>query len=238
MDYYDYRDLYYFLQYQFYIRGEHHKKVLNKYKASLEDSLANNLEREPEFQEAAFLRELVENAAEVHYAWEVKNCEPQSQKLRVQIKRPPRGMRKAEAEGRLPVHSKNGSVLYFGDEIIFPKNSDQYMIFEVPKGHRDNQFVSMYKSLLIYDAVIRHGIDKAELIELVRKEKISELFGLRCLSLFEVIPLYDDTTKSKLASRYPAEKIIFQKLYGDRYFSKAGNPPALPGDLKSLTVPG
>jgi hypothetical protein len=216
MDYNDYRDVFYFLQYQFYIRGEQHKKefeiAVNS--VNIEDKdIYVTLSEVTYFPLFNFLRNLAESASKIHYAWNILKC-PQNQRetAKPEIKRTPRGMKKAEAEGALlmPSRGNKPTLLCPYDTPDFPVDEWKYMMFEIPKGHRKNHFSSMYKSLLVYDAVI-HGITKGDIAEFYQQETIESLIKFRRLSLDEYMP--------GIFCRYSAETRILREQFGRSSFS-------------------
>lgn len=209
MNFNEYREIFYFLQYQFYVRGEQHKKEL-ECAANATTDFYTSLQELPIYN---FLLKLVETGDEIHYAWDVKECQskPQPAKI-IQVKRPPRGMKKAEAEGKWPVPPRNVPVLISPQDMpSFPEDAYKYMIFEIPQGHRKNQITSMYKSLLVYDAV-SNGFEEGSIAEAFRRENIASLIPLRNLSLYELIPDF-------AVFRCHAEKLILKKLFSTTLFS-------------------
>lgn len=225
MDFNDYRDIFYFFQYQFYIRGSLHREEVECAElASDECKDAFSWLLDPTaFPVFNFLRILAESAGMVHDAWETGTRQGPRPAITTEIKRPPRGMRKAEAveaEGRLPRAPKHFPAMscpYSSPH--FPNDAHRYMILEIPKGHRKNQIGSMYKSLLVHDAVA-YGSNKVDIAAAFRKERLSELIAMRNLSLCEFIP-------GILPFRYPAETIILTDLFGASLFSvteKKANP--------------
>lgn len=209
MNFHEYREVFYFLQYQFYIRGEKHRNELEH----AANTGIEGLSVFSDFPVFNFLRNLAESANEIHYAWDVVKCQryPQPAK-KIQVKRPPRGMKKEEAEGRLPVSSGNIPVMLFPHNMPdFPEDECKYMVFAFPKGHRKNQIPSMYKSLLVHDAVA-HGFKKGNIVEAFRQERIESLISLRNLSLYEFIP-------DVAVFRFPAETLILRDLFGSSLFS-------------------
>ena len=216
MDFHEYRDVFYFLQYQFYIRGEQHKKewdiVVNTGKKESRDifSILFEFSNFPVFN---FLRNLVTSASEIHYAWNILKCPPiLKSATKTQIRRTPRGVKKADAVGALLMTSRGNKpvLLCPYDTPDFPVDEWKYMMFEIPKGHRKNHFSSMYKSLLVYDAVI-HGITKGDIAEFYQQETIESLIKFRRLSLDEYMP--------GIFCRYSAETWILREQFGRSSFS-------------------
>jgi hypothetical protein len=226
MDFYEHREVFYFLQYQFYIRGEEHKKEL---KHATKLSIVRNkdvyvtLADFSEFPVFNFVRDLAESADEIHYAWKTQKTQGYPKQPRERIKRSPRGMKKAEAEGALPMLPKNVPIILFHDDMPnFPDCAEKYMMFEIARGHRKNQIASMYESLPVYDAVAS-GSGNKSIVKGFRREKISDLIPLRNPSLCEHIPTIVDMSfphgPLKENLRYSAETHILKEFFATTLFS-------------------
>lgn len=181
MDFKNFREVFYFLQLQFYVRG----KQLNPHVLQ-------------------FLYDLVQSSGEVHLAFEThKHHVPQKV-----MKRAPRWWN----YGNTPVKPEQIGGLTLASDALppLPADASSYLIFDFPTGHRRDQVVSIYKSLLVYDTVL-DGHRIVDVANAFRRQTIKELIPFRKLTGYEF--------ESCSTCRFPAEAEILGKLFSKTLFS-------------------
>jgi hypothetical protein len=170
-----------------------------------------------------FLSKLVTRADEFHLEWEYRNPSSQVPKdsEKFILKRPERGMtqseameKRAEEKGKMPVPSRGGTSLR-QNHLIFSANADKFMLFGKPKGHRDNQIKSIYRSLLVYD-LVAYGSTVESLYTALNGCKMSDLISSRNL-----IPEYE-FLGSGFYRPFAETRILRDHFEGQTLFQKNG----------------
>lgn len=137
LDFYEYRQLFYFFQYQFYIRGKRKCRDIDE---MLMGRTHHTLH--------GFLYDLMMNPGELHYRWEFKEeLPPSSPRENV-----PKGMTRREAVGRRPIDRKCHAIM--------PRSASKrsfrcrFMLFDwlrTKNSRRWNDFENLYRALIVFD---------------------------------------------------------------------------------------
>lgn len=179
MDFHGFRQIYYHLQYQFYLRSE---------RANRKGTLGSL----PRGAIGLFLFRLTEYPEEEHCRWEVFDDRPRfvgrKQGSAGPTIRQGKAVRKQPANP--PDHFPHPSEAN-RKSVIYGARKDslrcRYMLFEYPKGFRKDQISSLCKSLIVYDLVNLHECKPWEIAQAIVDKKTDELLELRAKTYWEIL---------------------------------------------------
>ncbi|TLM66289.1 MAG: hypothetical protein FDZ69_06520 [Deltaproteobacteria bacterium] len=179
MDFNELRQIFYFLQYQFYLRSERASKK----------STVGAL---PKSTIGLFLFRLTEYPEEEHLRWEVIGDKSRSVGRKHgstgptirqgKLARRPR----TEPAGHFPHPSEasRNCVIYRSKKRSL---RCRYMLLDWPEGFRIDQVASLYKSIVIHDLVNRCGLSSWEVAKFILNKEMHKCFDLRGKTPWEIV---------------------------------------------------
>lgn len=172
----EYRNIFYFFQYQFYLRSERASKK------GMSGLLPNGAIGQ-------FLFKLAEYPDEMHFRWEPIDKRPRSfgrshnassmslrehNRIKKLSKNPP---------DHFPIKPGQGQATFYKAKIQSIRC--KYMIFEFPKMYRKDQILSLYKSLIVFDRLTQYGFTRWDTAKTVVGKNISDVTKYRATSSWE-----------------------------------------------------
>lgn len=179
MEFHEFRQIFYHLQYQFYLRS---KRTNRK----------GTLGELPRGAIGLFLFRLTEDPKEEHYRWEVFESRPRFVGRKQGSIGPAIRQRRVASKqpANLPDHFPHPSEANRKGVIYGARKGSircRYMLFEYPKGFRKDQISSLCKSLIVCDLVKAHGCKPWEIAQAIVDKKTDELLALRAKTYWEIL---------------------------------------------------
>lgn len=178
MELQQFRPIFYFFQYQFYLRSERADK-----KGTFAMLPCGNI--------GQFLFQLAEHPEEMHYRWDPIDIRPRPAVKRKKVEGPTlREYKKIKKQlvnppDHFPVKSFQGRTIIYKAK----KKSIRcrYMLFDFPKGFRKDQIVSLYKSLIVHDLIRILGYKPWNVARAIIDKNLSDYVAVRGKTHWEIV---------------------------------------------------
>lgn len=172
----EYRRIFYFFQYQFYLRSERASKK------GMSGLLPNGAIGQ-------FLFKLAEYPDEMHFRWEPIDKKPrpfgrshnassmslcEHNRIKKLSKNPP---------DHFPIKPGQGQATFYKARIQSVRC--KFMLFEFPEKFRKDQILSLYKSLIVFDRLTQYEFTRWDTAKAVVGKKLSELTKYRATTCWE-----------------------------------------------------